>query len=119
MALGWLNLVECLTHQKGVDLNARSARGMTPLHLAVLNNEFDITTYLLSKNVDVNASDATGGTPLHYAIQGRHVKIMEILLLRPELNLKMCYEGATPAELAERCGWKEGANKIRLKEGML
>ena len=119
VAMGWLNLVECLAHQKGVDLNARSARGMTPLHVAVLNNDFDITTYLLSKNVDINASDETGGTPLHYAVQGRRAKIMEILLLRPELNLGVCYEGATPGELAERCGWKDGAKKIRLKEGML
>ncbi|KAK8896077.1 hypothetical protein M9Y10_013967 [Tritrichomonas musculus] len=47
-----------------------SAKGYTPLHLAILNKNFDAIRLLLNdKDVDVNAQDSSRNTPLHYIVR--------------------------------------------------
>jgi len=56
---------------KGVDVNAKNNRGVTPLHLA---NNKEIAELLIANGADVNAKDEDGETPLDWAIRNSHWK---------------------------------------------
>ncbi|MBT3994597.1 MAG: ankyrin repeat domain-containing protein, partial [Chloroflexi bacterium] len=55
----------------------RDDRGRTALHIAAINNQVDITRYLLKCNSDVEAIDNDGRTPLHFALSGGDSKPMQ------------------------------------------
>ena len=48
----------------GADTNVRAGMGMTPLHLAVNNNQKEIVELLIAAGADVNAKRTGGATPL-------------------------------------------------------
>ena len=57
----------------GVDIGAVSVTGMTPLHLAVIENQMDTVRILVKAGAKVvTARDIYGHTPLYYA--ARHVQ---------------------------------------------
>lgn len=48
-------------------IDARDARGKTPLHAAVTCGNAQVVQWLIEHGADVNAKDTTGLTPLHIA----------------------------------------------------
>ncbi len=78
----------------GVDINARAASGITPVHWAVIqcaqkpterSSKFQMNLLaslrlLLERQANVNARDSGGNTPLHYAVDAGLAEIVELLL---------------------------------------
>ena len=54
--------------------------GMTPLHVAVINNFYDAVVALVEANVDIDARDEGGYTPLYYATNNGNEKIADYLI---------------------------------------
>ena len=82
---------------KGVDVNAKGERDMTPLHEAWRK---DIVELLIAKGADVNAKDDGGVTPLHSASTFGHKEITELLITKgADVNAKT-NDGYTPLDRA-------------------
>ncbi|KAG9563176.1 hypothetical protein KCU71_g8185, partial [Aureobasidium melanogenum] len=73
-------IVELLLAQPGVDKNARSNKGYTPLWLAVRDGKAKSVMALLAHHVDVDTPDDRGRTPLLIATQGYDMEIVQMLL---------------------------------------
>ena len=56
--------------------------GGTPLHVAVLTNQKEVTQLLLERGADINAraKDRDGGTPLHWAAAVGRKQLAELLV---------------------------------------
>jgi len=66
---------------KGVDVNARDASGLTALHIAAHAGHKEMVELLLARGADINAKEAKwGGTPLNSAIWGGQVDVVKVLL---------------------------------------
>lgn len=77
--------------------NARDTDRRTPLHLATINNCFEIANLLvMSYNADVNVKDNNDSTPLHFAI---HNIEMTRMLLRKGARVNVIQEVASPTPL--------------------
>src|SRR4029453_10287945 len=65
-------------------INAYSADGWTPLHLAAFFGHPKITEMLLAQHADVTARsrNANGNTPLHAALAGNHKLVAGLLIGR-------------------------------------
>lgn len=62
----------------------------TPLHLAVMENKFEITKYLVEKEENINAIDGAECTPLLYAARNGQLKIAKFLIAHhAKINVKM------------------------------
>ena len=82
---------------KGVDVNAKGERDMTPLHEAWRK---DIVELLIAKGADVNAKDDGGWTPLHRAAQHGRKEVAELLIAAgADVNVKN-EDGFTPLHSA-------------------
>ena len=89
------------------DVNSRNFIGITPLHVAALNNT-EATSMLLKYNADVNIITNLGYTPLQYAakhgcykacrmlciLQGTNFKGRPVYFINEELNINWqnCYQ---------------------------
>lgn len=51
----------------------------TPLHFAVLSNNFTSAKILLKANANPNAKDSKGNTPYHFAVTSKNRSIMKLL----------------------------------------
>ncbi len=71
------NLVE-----KGANINARNAVGMTALMNAARmgDRNKEVALFLIEKGADVNAYDKNGQTPLMYAVRAGSVNIVRALI---------------------------------------
>ena len=63
----------------GVDVNAKTDSGFTPLHEAALLDRKEIVQLLIAKGADVNAKADKGFTPLDVAIQRKHPETADLL----------------------------------------
>ncbi len=75
---GDFNAAEALL-DKGVDVNARNAKGSTALYGAAYSGMVDLAKLLLSKGANVNAK-VSGVTPLIAAANQGHRFVVELLL---------------------------------------
>ena len=57
-----------LKKQRGFDVNVRDNYQATPLHFAIIKQEFMNVQLLIKSGADVNARDISGQTPLHIAV---------------------------------------------------
>lgn len=55
-------------------------RGVAPIHLAVINNDIDMTKFLLFCRADVNKPDNFGNSALYLAVSCNNDKMVELLL---------------------------------------
>jgi hypothetical protein len=90
------DLLEMLL-DNGANINVKSITGMTPLHLAALDNENKgIFEMLLDKGADVNVKTTTGLTPLHLTARNRNEKFSKMLLDKgANINVQSS-DGSTP-----------------------
>lgn len=80
VGMGNVKIVEMLVNNHA-QLNTRSPHSrMTPLLIAVENNDTDITLKLLELNADVNGANDYGYTPLMAAAEAGHIEILHILI---------------------------------------
>ena len=107
--------IETLVTER-IDLDKRTKSGRTLLHLACLNKDHEVATYLLTKLVDVNpwAAPSAGVlqglshskikgssmTPLHYACCSRDFEMAVLLLDHEALINAPTPEGATALMMA-------------------
>ncbi len=63
-----------------VDIEARDAQGLTPLHVAAAGGDIAVVQLLVQHGADVNAQSYTGATPLDHAITySRRHDVVELL----------------------------------------
>src|SRR3954470_14025671 len=81
-AAGELERVERLLHDSASSVNAYSADGWTPLHLAAFFGHRKIAELLLAHEADVLARSRgpNGNTPLHAALAGNHKFVAALLI---------------------------------------
>lgn len=95
----------------GVDVNAKSKWGMTPLHWAATQGLNDVATLLIARGADVNAKNKLGSTPLHLAC--RHEDVAALLIASgADVNAKD-NAGRTPLGLATAMGHNDIADLLR------
>jgi ankyrin repeat protein/tetratricopeptide (TPR) repeat protein len=75
---------------------------VTPLHVAVANQNLDLVKFLLAHGAEVNARDANGRTSLHFAVNRRDPDLIRVLLdAKADPNAKDS-AGDTPLAMAEK-----------------
>ncbi|KAK2715890.1 hypothetical protein QYM36_010456 [Artemia franciscana] len=62
-------------------------KGLTPLHIAVINKQEEMANLLISNKADINARDENGKTPIFYATKNADLKLTKFLLAN-EANVK-------------------------------
>jgi ankyrin repeat protein len=67
------NCIECIDVllAKGADIDLADPDGVSPLHLAVMNANWDLAKKLIEAGADVNQWDIFGAAPLFTAVGGR------------------------------------------------
>jgi len=83
------NLVE-LHH---LPLNLQNFEGETPLSYAVMNSNYDMTKFLLSRGADLNISNCRAESPLHQAVAIGNIEISRLLV-----------EGGSYLDSEDECG---------------
>uniref|UniRef100_A0A8C1P652 Ankyrin repeat and kinase domain containing 1 n=1 Tax=Cyprinus carpio TaxID=7962 RepID=A0A8C1P652_CYPCA len=88
----------------GASVNCQSAKGYTPLVVAVLHKFYEICSLLTDCGADVNLSDGDQWTALHFAVQAGDDRSVRLLLdnkARADAKEK---DGWTPLHLAAQNG---------------
>ena len=80
---------------KGLDVDTRDDRGMTPLHLAAEKGHKNVVEFLIAKGADVNVLHAGNATPAWLAMNNGHRDIVELLIQKGAkvlpMNLAACF----------------------------
>ena len=77
---GHAEVVRKLVGKDDIKIDAKDAKGRSPLYCAVLNNHTNIVQILVDLGADVNAKDGKGCSPLHRAVLNNHTNIVQILV---------------------------------------
>lgn len=94
-----------------IELNKLDSRGVTPLIVAVQENNIELMKSLIQLEVDVNKSDANGKTALHWAATNGNPEITELLIKNGgNVNVKDL-SGAQAVDYAKA---KDKREKIKL-----
>ena len=108
-----LKAAQALVNAPKIDFNQLNASGESPLMLAALNGQLDLSEKMVQKGADVNK---TGWTPLHYAASNGHVPVIKLLLENHAYIDAESPNGSTPLMMAGMYGSVE-AVKLLLEEG--
>jgi ankyrin repeat protein len=71
---------------KHIPYNSYSKTG--PLHIAALNGNFEIVSFLIKCGLNINALDNDNATPLYYACINKHEKVA--LLIKENSGMVSC-----------------------------
>ncbi|GEM_PF-1286273 len=88
----------------GVNVNARSKFGNTPLILSLFKGHVEIARVLLEKGADVEARNQAGNTPLMGAARAGNAELVELLLAKGAEVQGTNTAGDTPLLVAARKG---------------
>lgn len=109
-------VAEYLIAQPGVDVEARNAKGESPLMMAAIKGQLELARRLIARNADVNKP---GWAPLHYAASdpGENSTAMVRLLLEHHAYIDAeSPNKTTPLMMAAHYG-TPGVVKLLLEEG--
>lgn len=82
-------------------LNAQNRDGQTPLHDAILCDNYSFAQYLLQHNCDVSLVNKDGNTPVHLVARDDNVRMCKLLMKYAQLDLTVMNKmGKTPLHLA-------------------
>lgn len=102
--------------EKGVDPNAQTKLGISPLHMAAKKQETEITRLLIANGAEVNAADQNGKTPLMEAASAGQSANAEVLLSAGANINAMDENGFTALMWATMIGFPESV-EILLESG--
>nr|CDS15968.1 Ankyrin repeat domain containing protein [Echinococcus granulosus] len=83
-----------------VDPNWINGFGLSPLHIACKNGNFEVAKILVCNRAIVDLENAIGVTPLHLAAKNNHLKCAQLLLLSGAAAGKPTWSLCTPREYA-------------------
>jgi ankyrin repeat protein/beta-lactamase regulating signal transducer with metallopeptidase domain len=111
VATGDIERVKSLISE-GADVNAKDAKGNTPLHLVAKYGftKQDIAELLIVRGADVNARNKDGWTPLHFTAWRSytgHQNIAELLIAKNVDTNASDRDGCIPLHYAAAAGSKE------------
>ena len=95
---------------KNANINAKTNNDLTPLHIAVINNYYNIVNLLLTNNANITAVDKKLRTPLHISLTEKIDNDIITLLFHYDFLYKKrtIYledkDGLTPIHLAAKNG---------------
>ncbi len=92
------------TLAKGVDVNAKTGKGVTPLMLAALQGNHKVVLSLLAKGALVNEQDASGLTALMAASRLGHIEIVKTLVTNKADTKLKSQSGKTALDSARESG---------------
>ena len=75
-----INRVQYILDTCPVDVNGNDSKGVTAVHEAALDGQWDIITLLLRYNAEINKKDNQGLTCLDYAVFGGHFECAQYLI---------------------------------------
>jgi len=102
---GALDVVRILINTPEIDLNAKDALGITPLHQAVRRRDSSLTVMLINHNVIINVQAENGRTPLHEAVLSGNTGNVRLLVEhKAEINTADA-TGTTPLAIARQKGY--------------
>ncbi|KAL8612885.1 hypothetical protein ACOMHN_038140 [Nucella lapillus] len=84
-----------------LDINALNESGLTPLHQAVLEGNYQAVKLLVTHGADVNKSDTDTWTPLHAACAEGHADIVRYLLYKGARKDVKTLEGERALDLVD------------------
>jgi ankyrin repeat protein len=108
-AFGYLDIVSlwCLP---GLNIDIPMADGVTPLHIAVVNNRVDVAKKLcLSNGGSRDCARSDGASPIYLATERKHTEMMKMLIgLGADVNKRTTYDNVSPLMKAIEVGFSEG-----------
>ncbi|XP_052819141.1 NF-kappa-B inhibitor alpha-like [Mya arenaria] len=80
----------------------RNSQGLTCLHVASENKEYEIMGHLFARGADVNVTDGKSGrTALHYAVENKDLQTVTLLLTHADIDVdSRTFSGDTPVVIA-------------------
>lgn len=79
--------------------------GLTPLHNAVLEENFPFVTLLLKHQANPNMHAKYGYTPLHLSVIQQQIDIAKLLITNGADINSIDEDGATPLQIAKQYGY--------------
>ena len=100
-----------------VDINALNAKGLTPLHLTVIEGNIEVTKLLISEGANIEIKDSRSkSSPLLYACQNGRTKLLQLLLESgSDINAKSA-DGTSAIHFATQSG-RTDMVKLLLQKG--
>ena len=103
-ALGDIELFNDIKEKTGLNENSKNNVGLTPFHVAAVNNRLSLCEAIIEKLQDKNPRSNNGQTPLHLAAFKGHLKICQIIMDKVNDKNPKCNSGCTPLHFAARAG---------------
>ncbi|WP_031548128.1 ankyrin repeat domain-containing protein [Salinicoccus luteus] len=88
-----LKMVKTLLNYTEIDLNQQNNKGMTPLMLAVCQNDMDIANKLINAGANPSIKDHEDITPLFASLIRGHLEIAKILFSYTDIDERSNYHG--------------------------
>uniref|UniRef100_A0A7S4K8L7 RING-type E3 ubiquitin transferase n=1 Tax=Odontella aurita TaxID=265563 RepID=A0A7S4K8L7_9STRA len=93
-------VIDDILNVDGVQIDARNAKGMTPLHCGIHMDK--LVLYLHGRGAAVNTVDNEGQTPLHAAVASGSLETVKIVVERCGADLDCAdHNGLSPLRMAE------------------
>ena len=85
----------------GASANVTNPMGQTPLHVASLWGNLEVSALLIEAKADLGAANQFGVTPLHYAAQNTRYEVARLLVANGARKDAVAQDGRMPHEMAK------------------